>query len=516
MIESSRNVYSLYTKIGALQLLGGLAFFVRTKVGALVLGPAGVGVVSLVEQFVQLILQLSAFAIPFAAIKILSKAHSESAEAFKAVYAVLLRLLLILGGIGAAVGIVLVIFQPGWVRTPITAYSPLVAIGLLAVPAMILHGFFRNVPAAAMQPMTSALWDTITAGVMATTVTVGILFFREVGYFVGMLTGAVTVSASYYLYFARCFGLSMTRPVGSAYSLVKNNLPFVKLSFTSYLLAFVTPLALLVVRTTVLEHLGEATAGFLQALIGISLAINLLLNPLNGLLLTPLVNRKIPEGEKQLNAATFHKKLLLAVAIVSLPVILFPDVAVIVLYSLQFQEAAHVLYWFVLSQAMQQVVGVYLALMIGLDLLIAYGAVMVVAPIANAALAIVLVPRLGLAGAGIAALGSTTLLTLGTLGYLHIWNGFRFDRVCGLGTLLLFGSLAVEGAFVGTRPSLDIFNFLAKLLVGIATLVLMLPISLDQDERLALADQLGGARVLGFVGYRRQGEHRIGKRKDRL
>jgi len=169
-----------------------------------------------------------------------------------------------------------------------------------------------------------------------------------------------------------------------------------------------------------------------------------------------------------------------------------------------------------LSQAMQQVVGVYLALMIGLDLLIAYGAVMVVAPIANAALAIVLVPRLGLAGAGIAALGSTTLLTLGTLGYLHIWNGFRFDRVCGLGTLLLFGSLAVEGAFIGTRPSLDIFNFLAKLLVGISTLVLMLPISLDHDERLALADQLGVARVLGFVGYRRQGEHRIGKRKDRL
>jgi hypothetical protein len=63
---------------------------------------------------------------------------------------------------------------------------------------------------------------------------------------------------------------------------------------------------------------------------------------------------------------------------------------------------------------------------------------------------------------------------------------------------------------------LDIFNFLAKLLVGISTLVLMLPISLDHDERLALADQLGVARVLGFVGYRRQGEHRIGKRKDRL
>jgi hypothetical protein len=152
--------------------------------------------------------------------------------------------------------------------------------------------------------------------------------------------------------------------------------------------------------------------------------------------------------------------------------------------------------------------------MIGFDLLLAYGIVMVVAPIANAALAIVLVPRLGLAGAGIAALGSTILLAFGTFGYLRIWNGFRFDRMSILGTLLLFGSLAVGGALVGMRPTLDISIFLAKFLVGVSTLALMLPISLDQDERLALADQLGVAHVLGLVGYRRQGEHRTIKRKD--
>jgi len=128
----------------------------------------------------------------------------------------------------------------------------------------------------------------------------------------------------------------------------------------------------------------------------------------------------------------------------------------------------------------------------------------------------VLVPRLGLAGAGIAALGSTILLAFGTFGYLRIWNGFRFDRMCILGTLLLFGSLAVGGALVGMRSTLDISNFLAKFLVSVSTLALMLPISLDQDERLALADQLGVAHVPGLVGYRRQGEHRTIKRKDCL
>ncbi len=48
-------------------MLGGLTFFIRTKVLALVIGPAGISVVSVIDQFVQLVMQLSALAIPFAA-----------------------------------------------------------------------------------------------------------------------------------------------------------------------------------------------------------------------------------------------------------------------------------------------------------------------------------------------------------------------------------------------------------------------------------------------------------------
>ena len=81
---------------------------------ALVLGPGGVGLVSVIDQFVLLMLQLFAFAVPFTAVKVLSKAHSESIESFKATYAGLLRLLLILGSIGAAVGMALFVLGPGW------------------------------------------------------------------------------------------------------------------------------------------------------------------------------------------------------------------------------------------------------------------------------------------------------------------------------------------------------------------------------------------------------------------
>jgi PST family polysaccharide transporter len=487
-------MYSLFTRIGALQVLGGITFLVRTKVIAVVLGPAGVGLVSVIDQFVQMMLQLSAFAIPFAAIKILSQAHSESAEKFRATYATLLRLLLILGSVGAALGIMLISWRPSWVSTTFAAHIPLVAIGLLALPAMILHGFFRNVPAAAMRPITSAVWDVVTAAILGGLAIVGILLFSVPGYFVGGLVGCVILSASYYLYFMHRFRLSMTGgPTSSIRRLLKDNPSFVELSLTSYAVAFVTPFALFIVRATVLESFGIATAGLLQAAIGISLAINLVLNPLNGLLLTPLVNRMIAGSRKHLEAEEFQRKLLLPLALVMLLPSLFPDLVIVGLYSFQFVEAAHVLYWFVLSQAMMQIAGVYNALMIGLDRMKACAIVAVVGTAANAALAILLVPPLGLLGAGIAAFTSTSLLALGTFVYLRAREGFKIGRAVGLGTLLLFVGLGLAGAFVGTRPSFGIPNLVAKSLVCVAVLGLVVPLSLGREERRAMLARLGAA-----------------------
>jgi PST family polysaccharide transporter len=489
---------SLFTRIGALQALGGATFFVRTKVGALLLGPTGIGLVSVVDQFVYLILQLSAFAIPFAAIKVLSKAHSESAKAFKATYAVLEQLLLVTGSLGAMFGMAFIFIRPNWIGTTLAAHTPLVVLGLLALPATILHGFFRNVPASAMRPVITAVWDVITPAIMAVTVIVGILLFGVPGYFAGALVGAVMVSVSYHLYLARRLGLSLKGRVSSVGSFLRSNPSFVELSLNSYIVSFVTPLGLLIVRATILENFGEATAGVLQAAIGISLAVNLVLNPLNGLLLLPLVNRTLIHSKKHQETEAFQKKLLLAIAVVTLPPILFPDLAVIVLYSSKFIEAADALYWFVLGQAMMQIFGIYAALMIGLNRLRPFAIVTLVGTGANAVLAILLVPPLGLLGAGIASFTSASLLALGTFGYLRAREGFAIGRPVGLSTLLLFLGIGLAGAFVGTRSSLDVPNLIVKALICAAALGFAVPISLDHNERRALLARLGSALRRGW------------------
>jgi len=49
------------------------------------------------------------------------------------------------------------------------------------------------------------------------------------------------------------------------------------------------------------------------------------------------------------------------------------------------------------------------------------------------------------------------------------------------------------GALLGTRSSFDVANLLAKSLVCVIALGLVVPISLDRDERRALAARLGAA-----------------------
>jgi len=146
-----------------------------------------------------------------------------------------------------------------------------------------------------------------------------------------------------------------------------------------------------------------------------------------------------------------------------------------------------------LSQAIMQVNGIATALMIGLDRLKAYAAVMVTGTAIQAALAVLLVPRLGILGAGVAAVTSATALALGTFGYLRVRQGFRIGTALQFGSLLLFIALGVTGAIIGTRPSFGIGILLLKLVVCASFLTFMISVSLDRTERRALLARFGVA-----------------------
>ena len=66
-------MFKIFTAIGAIQIISILSSLIRTKYIAVMLGPEGTGIIGIVDQVVQLTSFISAFSLPIASIKFLSK-----------------------------------------------------------------------------------------------------------------------------------------------------------------------------------------------------------------------------------------------------------------------------------------------------------------------------------------------------------------------------------------------------------------------------------------------------------
>ena len=92
-------MFRIFLTIGSLQVLAIVLNFVKSKTIAVMLGPEGVGVISVIDQVVQSTSYFCALSLPFASIKFLSRSHSESEDAFKRSYSSFLKGLLILSAL---------------------------------------------------------------------------------------------------------------------------------------------------------------------------------------------------------------------------------------------------------------------------------------------------------------------------------------------------------------------------------------------------------------------------------
>lgn len=431
--------------LGAIQLVTVAVNVLRGKLLAVLLGPAGVGVVSVVDQTVLLVAQLSALALPFAAVKFLSRAHSESQADFAQTFTGLLRALVLLTAGGALLALAVVWFAPHLLGAELGAYRHLLLPGLLAVPALSLHGFLVNVLAAARRTRASGLLLLLIAALSLVAVVLGVLLGGVTGYYWGLLVAYYAAAAGALVYLHRRLDLPLFgRGAGIGQTLAANPgiVPFALIIFAA---SYTQSLSLFVTRYAVLAQGGEAAAGLLQAAIGLAASINLLLNPANGLYLTPYLNRAGPLADKVRVTLEFERKLMVVMAAVAMPMVLLAPWLLILLYSAEFVPVASVLFVFVLAQCLIQLAGVHQALLIGLDELRAYGAVVAAGQLTLGLVAWLAVPAYGLAGAAAGFLAAGLALFFFTWALLHVRHGFGLPaRLKGLIAYSL-GAIALAG-----------------------------------------------------------------------
>lgn len=483
--------------VGGIQVVGIVVTIGRSKATALLLGPEGVGVVSVVEQVVNLLVQLCTFSLPLVAVKFLSRSHSRGAGPFQRSYAGLLQALLGVTVVGAVIAMGTLLLRPGLFGEELVPYRWLLAVGIVAIPLVGLQGFFRNVVAASGEARTSAVLDVSVASVTAAGVVAGVLWAGEFGYFTGQLVVGVGVVAVVAVWLRRRYGLRAFAQGLRIRDELRASPDLLRFAAVMYVIAFVQPLALLVARYTVLDGYGEAMTGLLQAAIALGLALNMVLNPANGLYLTPILNRDLPVAEKLAETLHFQRQLMVAVGVLAMPLVLLPEAVLLVLYSSEFVAVAPVVFLFVVAQALLQIAGVYQALAIGLDDIKVYGLVMLLTQAILAVGCWALVPRLGVAGVGAAMILSSTALSLLLLARLHRTHGLAFPPRLGGSVVYVVAALGAAGWAFGPMELWSVPVLATKALVYVAFVGSLLWLFLDAPERMAL-----WARVRATVGGR--------------
>ena len=414
--SSSFRPLQAIVALGGIQALTMLAGLARTKVLAVMLGPAGVGIASVVDQVVSLVAQLGSLSIPFVGLKFLARARDDGTEATRRVYVALVVLLVAASVASAAIATGAATLRPSIFGGGLAPYRTALIVALLGVPPFAIAPLLRNAMAALERHRESAVAAFLGAVLTVAGAAIGVRTGGLVGLYVANAVVLIVTIAGMQWYLGRSLGLRLTSETGarSATYALRSQPGLTTFAASMYVLALTSPLAYLYARSVLLSTRGAVEAGLVAAAYGIGVSIRLVLNQANGLYLTPLVNRNSPKPERIAAVAEYLRILVVLVVLSTLVFVLFPAQWLSVLYSSRFAGAVPIVGVFVLAEAVLLVAGVYQALLIGFDDISGFLVSTVGGQLLTIALAHWLVASRGGMGVGIAFLAGNGVILVAT------------------------------------------------------------------------------------------------------
>ncbi len=434
--------------IGVLQFVAMLLLLVRTKVLAVTLGPAAVGTLSVIDKLTALFAQALSLSLPFAALRFLPAALRESPEEMDVLYRRMRAVLVALILPAAALCVLVSVTAPHvWGRELVSQRTALI-LAFAGLPVVGLVPFLTNAYAGGMAHSRSMIFSVAHAGILVAAALAAAVGFGLAGYYgIYALLGALLVWVAARKVSAP--GLAARRPLPLP-ELFRLPPAIWRFAGALVVLTIAAPYAALFVQYTALRLYGAEASGILQAAIGISLSVRALLGTAHAVFLTPHVNREADVLARMAWANEFQRTTVLLFVIALPPLLLFCDIAVRVLYSGRFIGAASFVALFVGAEVVTLLAGTYQSLIVASDRMFFH----VLQNLSSQALLIgaaaVALPRLGLEGAGLAALAASLFMLVSTLIFLDVRFGARVSREAAVMAVITGLLLVVCGA-VGSR-----------------------------------------------------------------
>ena len=430
--------------LGGLQLLTMLVLLLRTKTLAIILGPDGVGLLGIVDKLLATVAQTVSLSLPFAAVRFLPELWSRSQGEFVRIARRMRNLLLLLSLIATLFGLATTTFWPQLWGKELLPYENIVFVGFLTLPVLVFVPFVQNVIAGRMAHNLSALFGLGHAAILALTGIAGVALgglrtlyslYAVLGLMLvilGTKSAAFASPAPKQRRTERSFAIDLPRRIW-------------KFSFALWSLAFVMPFAALYVHYHVLRVFGIEVAGWMQAAMGVGLAVRSLLGSAHPFFLTPNVNRGGSKEERMQWANEFQKTFSFVCIVAVLPLLLFPHIVVMLLYSPEFLPAASLVAVFVIGEILTLLAGTYQALIVAFDHLVFHVAQNLIAQGVLVTVAVLLIRPYGVFGAGIAAICAQLILYTGSTFYLRWRYGLKLPLRSALATLFIVMALGLAG-----------------------------------------------------------------------
>lgn len=396
--------------LGAFQVGVMLVNLARIKVVAVEGGPAELGLLTLIDQIVVLVALGCTFSLPFASVKFLSFAHSRDGQSFARLYTAFRRVLIVMSALGLAGALVIALSAPGVLGSEVAKHRELLILGLAAVPAINLLSLLTRAVAAAGRARASAAITLAQWTAIAVFASTGLLIDGLRGYFAGSAVGMFLVLVGGTVYLRRRKLAERLDGRVRAIAELRQRPGVMRFALVQSVLTLTTPLAYLIARYAVIGEGGLAEAGLLAAAFGVSQALTSLLMPACALFLTPALNRDEAPAAKLERALQYRRALMWALAAMTLPLLLFPELVLEILFATEFASASSFVYLFVFAEALVLVAAIHQALLIGLDDFTVNVVFVVITQAVMCVLVLVLVPLIGIPGVALALVVDYALL----------------------------------------------------------------------------------------------------------
>ena len=429
--------------LGVIQIAGTLINVIRAKVFAVLLGPAGFGVVATIDQLVLSAVQISNLSLPFTALKFLSRSHSLGEEQFRRFYAAFFKAMTWLAIVAVLATVAVIPPRLGQLDAQIALYREPVTIALLGIPATMMLIFFTNVFAARQESAAAVILTVVSSAVILLAGATGCLIGGIEGIYVAVVSASTALMIAVAIFLWKWKHLPAWADSSGVWKELTANSQIIEITFFVFIAVASHSLQLFLARYSAITHVGAEAAGFLQACLAVALSIGAVLASVNTNYFSPFVNRAIPAAEKIGAADRFLPRLVLLYCLGGLAVLLFPHAVMTLLFSREFSPAVALLPWFVVWQCLHQISNIYLQLLIGLDDARGFGVVTSIGNLAAATLCFLLVNRFGLLGIGIGFVVGATITALIT--------GLRLRWKHGLaipGTVAVLVTYALVGLFL--------------------------------------------------------------------